>query len=146
MRPFPSINSWGASFLGNGQASIHWSQWPKQIQIYTDLLEKNNYHVGHTGKGWGPGPYKHVRQHNPAGKAWNSKKLKAPTKNISTTDYTENFKDFLAAKKDDQPFCFWYGAKEPHRRYTKDSGSKIRLRSQICSRPKILPRRSHHSQ
>ena len=45
-----------------------------------------------------------------------------PAKGINRVDYASNFEDFLDQKPKEQPFCFWYGCKEPHRRYEKDSG------------------------
>src|SRR5688572_18933733 len=35
-----------------------WSTLPKDIPVYTSLLEAAGYHVGLTGKGWGPGDIK----------------------------------------------------------------------------------------
>lgn len=129
----------GRHFWQMQEAAIHWSQWPAKIKIYTDILAENGYHVGYTGKGWGPGRYNNVREHNPAGQAWNKKKNDAPTKKISTTDYAANFKDFIKAKKDGQPFCFWYGAKEPHRAYTKDSGVQAGMDPKSVKVPGYYP-------
>ncbi|MDD7987212.1 sulfatase [Lentisphaera marina] len=129
----------GRHFWQMQEAAIHWSQWPSKIKIYTDILAENGYHVGYTGKGWGPGRYNNVREHNPAGKAWNKIKNEAPTKLISTTDYAANFKEFLNEKKADQPFCFWYGAKEPHRAYTKGSGVKSGLNPASVKVPAYYP-------
>ena len=58
------------------------------------------------------------------GKEFNSIKTDPPTKFISNNNYFENFKYFLDEKKDDQPFFFWLGSHEPHRRYEYQSGTK----------------------
>jgi len=48
--------------------------------------------------------------------------LKPPTSGISKTDYAGNFEDFLKVKPKGKPWCFWYGSREPHRRYEYGSG------------------------
>ena len=104
----------------------HFCEFPANKKLFPDLLEENGYHVGFTGKGWGPGDYAvngYLR--NPAGNEYNQKELTPPEgTNISKTDYFENFKDFLNDKKDDQPFYFWYGCREPHRFYVQGEGEK----------------------
>ena len=77
-------------------------------------LQEASYHVGYTGKGWSLGEYKYYgRKNNQAGLVWNNKKQKVPAKGISRINYTANFFDFIKAKKEGQPFCFWYGSNEP---------------------------------
>jgi hypothetical protein len=39
----------------------------------------------------------------------------ASTTGISDYDYAANFNDFLKSWDKSKPFCFWYGALEPHR-------------------------------
>ena len=56
------------------------------------------------------------------GKAFNAKKTTPPAKGISNNDYSGNFEDFLNSRKDNSPFCFWYGSTEPHRAYEYGSG------------------------
>jgi len=36
---------------------------------------------------------------------------------MNNNDYAANFTDFLDQRPTGQPFCFWYGGKEPHRQY-----------------------------
>ena len=36
---------------------------------------------------------------------------------MSNEDYAANFDDFLNNVEEGQPWFFWYGAREPHRRY-----------------------------
>lgn len=106
------------------EAVNHWPKFPKEFEFYPHILMDNGYHVGFTGKGWGPGDY--FSKHNPAGPEYNMLKLKPPFKGISNIDYVGNFELFLEennqAKK---PFCFWLGVKEPHRFYEKDSYKKV---------------------
>jgi len=110
-------------------AGTHASGFSTKYATYPDLLEAAGYVVGFTGKGWGPGNFKESgRSRNPAGPEFNARKLDAP-EGIQDTDYAGNFADFLATRKAGQPFCFWYGGKEPHRKYKPgigvESGKKL---------------------
>lgn len=98
-----------------------WSILPAKFQVYPDLLEEHGYHVGYTGKGWSPGDIKDAgRARNPAGPDYNALQHSPPF-NLSATDYAGNFAAFLNAKPAG-PFCFWYGANEPHRPYESGMG------------------------
>ncbi|MFC1715498.1 sulfatase [Candidatus Poribacteria bacterium] len=105
------------------EACNHWCVFPGDLTVYTDLLGADGYHVGHTGKGWAPGDWRREgRQNNPAGKDYHGRTLKPPAKHISNKDYAANFCDFLDARPENTPFCFWYGGHEPHRAYEKGVG------------------------
>ena len=122
------------------QAGTHDSNFPTNYDVFPDLLEANGYAVGFTGKGWGPGNWKiSGRTRNPAGPEFGKRKLTPPTTAISHNDYTANFKDFLATRTHGQPFCFWFGAHEPHRDYEKGSGLKAGLRLEDMVVPPSLP-------
>lgn len=96
-------------------------------QFYPWILqEKAGYTIGFTGKGWGPGVWKgsvagEEGADNPAGPPWNEIETKPPYTGISNFDYAANFEAFLEANEEGKPFCFWFGTKEPHRRYELDS-------------------------
>ena len=45
----------------------------------------------------------------------------------------------MAAKKDGQPFCFWYGAHEPHRAYEFGVGAKNGKKPEDVKVPPFLP-------
>lgn len=103
-------NSWQLEEAGN-----HWPYYPDKFITYAEVLADNDYHVGYTAKGFAPGkPAKHRQL---TGKPYNEHKLEPPTQHISNNDYASNFAQFLQEKPGDQPFCFWYGSLEPHRRY-----------------------------
>lgn len=122
------------------EAGTHASSFPAKHVVYPDLLEKAGYFVGYTGKGWGPGDWKAGgRLRNPAGPEYNQRKLEPPLKGISETDYASNFKDFLDARLKDQPFCFWFGAHEPHRRYDEGAGLKAGKKLEDVQVPAFLP-------
>lgn len=98
---------------------------PSSFKTFPELLSKGGYHVGYTGKGWGPGNWQETRKWNPAGPCYNKYKLTPPERtNISDCDYAENFRYFLKEKGDDQPFYFWYGGFEPHRHYVPGEGRR----------------------
>jgi len=106
-----------------GECCNHFAVWQQELVVYPDLLGEAGYHVGFTGKPWGPGDWQRTgRETNPSGPAFNKFTLEPPTKGISNKDYAKNFAWFLDERPDDAPFCFWYGGHEPHRVYEKGSG------------------------
>ncbi|MCX6327027.1 MAG: sulfatase [Bacteroidia bacterium] len=104
------------------EACNHMPVMPPKWVFYPDLLEKDGYSIGFTGKGWAPGFY--YGKHNPAGWEYNEIKCTPPYTGISNKDYVANFEAFLDKKKSDEPFCFWLGTHEAHRYYEKDSYKK----------------------
>ncbi len=107
------------------EAGTHASSFPTKYVTYPDILEKDGYFIGYTGKGWGPGDWKiSGRARNPAGPEFSKVTIRPPYKGISKKDYAGNFAEFLKGRPKGQPFCFWYGATEPHRGYEKGSGLK----------------------
>lgn len=118
-------------------ACNHWPHFPAEFAFYPHLLMQAGFHVGYTGKGWGPGSYD--TEHNPAGPAYNKKKLKPPYKGIRSNDYAANFADFLDKKPANMPFCFWLGTFEPHRSYEKDSWKKADLHLADANVPPFYP-------
>lgn len=125
------------------QAGTHASSFPSKWSTYPDRLAAAGYHVGYTGKGWGPGKWniKEVgeRDVNPAGPDWSKRKTEPPAKAISKNDYAANFVDFLDARDNDEPFCFWYGATEPHRAYEDGYGKRLGKDPGAVSVPAYLP-------
>lgn len=103
-------------------ATDHFCHFPKEFTSYPQLLLERGYHVGYTGKGWGPGTYD--TENNPAGPEYNEITCTPPYSGIHKIDYSANFNDFLEKNTDNKPFCFWLGAFEPHRGYEKDSWKK----------------------
>jgi N-sulfoglucosamine sulfohydrolase len=107
------------------EAGVQASLFPNEIAVYTDLLAAQGYHVGYTGKPWGPGDWRAGgRNSNPSGKAYDSRRLEPPTSQISSIDYAGNFEEFLNDRDDGSPFCFWFGCYEPHRNYERGSGRR----------------------
>lgn len=75
-------------------------------------------------KGWGPGVATNAqgKPRQMTGPGFNARKAEPPARGISNNDYAANFESFLAAAPAGQPWCFWYGAVEPHRGYEFGSG------------------------
>ncbi|MEK3885147.1 sulfatase [Paenibacillus sp. PL2-23] len=122
------------------EACNHFGKFPSKFACYPDLLEEQGYHIGYTGKGWSPGDWKSGgRKRNPAGPAYNEKKLVPPTTGISTIDYVANFHDFLDDRAGTEPFCFWFGCLEPHRHYEQGSGLRAGKRLEDIKLPAYYP-------
>ncbi len=134
----------------NEQSGQHASAWLKKYVPFVDLIEKNGYSTGRTGKGVGPFQYARSaedslwRNSDAAGVARSNIEYKDHNderfaKGISTTDYFENFKFFVENSEEDKPFFFWYGGREPHRRYEKGSWKNMGKKLQDADVPEFLP-------
>lgn len=109
------------------EAVSHNGMFPADFAVYPDLLEQAGYHVGLTGKGWGPGDFKTLagRTRNPAGPVIEEHTTQVPATGINRKDYARNFETFLARRPRGAPFCFWLGFHEPHRAYEPGSGRRL---------------------
>jgi len=123
------------------EAGTHASAFPARYTCYPELLASFGYGTGFTGKGWGPGNWEvSGRKENPAGPEFNGIHLdRVPCDGISDIDYAGNFKVFLDSLEPGTPFCFWYGAKEPHRPYTPGSGIRNGVNPDGLLLPDDLP-------
>jgi N-sulfoglucosamine sulfohydrolase len=119
------------------EATNHNPHFPSEFKFYPSLLRDAGYHIGYTGKGWGPGIYE--GDENPAGPEFNKIKLTPPYKGITNIDYAANFEAFLNEKTDETPFCFWLGTKEPHRFYELDSWKKTAKKLEEAEVPPFFP-------
>lgn len=115
-------NSWQLEAAAN-----HICYFPEKFRGWPEALVEQGWHVGHTTKGWGPGVANDAegRPRQMTGIPYNGKRVKPPTTGIAPADYAGNFDDFLAAAPAGTPWCFWYGALEPHRNYEFGSGIKL---------------------
>ncbi len=123
------------------QACNHFGVFPAKFPVYPSILESAGYHVGYTGKGWAPGDWKAGGfTRNPAGPEYNDRLLEPPAgTRISSRDYAANFQNFLNARPDGAPFCFWYGGHEPHRPYTVDEGLRAGKDLRTVAVPPYFP-------
>ncbi|MCZ2077343.1 MAG: sulfatase [Bryobacterales bacterium] len=122
------------------EAGTHASLFPRKFQVYPGILAAAGYHTGFTGKGAGPCNWRDAGwPHNPAGPEYNRRKAVRTSNAVSVIDYAANFEEFLRKKPAGSPFCFWYGAQEPHRPYRVGSGLESGKRLQDVVLPPFLP-------
>ncbi len=114
-------NSWQLK-----EAANHICYFPPEFKGWGEALAEHGWFVGYTTKGWGPGVAKGADGRNRAmtGRAFNERKARPEASGIGPADYAANFQDFLDAAPAGKPWCFWYGAIEPHRGYEFGSGIK----------------------
>jgi arylsulfatase A-like enzyme len=130
------MHTWQMEEAGN-----HFGIFPAKFAVFPDLLEQAGYFVGYTGKGWGPGDYERGGfTRNPAGPEYNRRTLEPPANTgINRRDYAANFADFLAERPEGQPFYFWYGGHEPHRKYVEGEGMRAGKTLNQAELPSYLP-------
>ena len=133
----------GQYFWRTGRAAIlQGAVWDSTIPAWPLLLKESGYHMGKSYKVWSPGtpadaPYgKQEFAYQKAGGrinqfSQNATKIVASGKTVAEAkdellgEVRENFRQFLAAQKPNQPFCFWYGPTNVHRSWTAGSGKKL---------------------
>ncbi|MBX3744412.1 MAG: sulfatase [Verrucomicrobiae bacterium] len=105
-------------------AANHVPFFPPEFKTWPEALAEHGWFVGHTQKGWGPGVATNSlgQPRRLTGFAFNARRAPPPATGIAPADYAANFEDFLEAAPDDRPWCFWYGALEPHRGFQFGSG------------------------
>ncbi|MEO0509334.1 MAG: sulfatase [Verrucomicrobiota bacterium] len=133
----------GQHFWRTGTASIlQGAVWDDSLQSWPILLEKNGYHIAYTWKVWGPGrpinapfyPSKHA--HVKGGRRYNNFSQSvtrliaedmslAEAKEVMGEEIRRNFRGMLAARKDSQPFAYWFGPTNVHRKWTRGSGKAL---------------------
>ena len=113
-------NSWQLK-----EACNHVPFFPPEFRTYAETLSGRGVFAGKTCKGWAPGVARDAegKPRDLAGKPFDARKAAPPARGIGNSDYAGNFEDFLNAAPADAPWCFWYGAVEPHRGYEYGSGA-----------------------
>ncbi|WP_439130879.1 sulfatase family protein [Polaribacter sp.] len=129
-------NSWQLE-----EGANHVNNFPAKFRTFPEVLRENGYKTGKTGKGWGPGDPGKINGEKRLliGESYNTIKTKPWANKMSNEDYASNFNEFLKDTTD-KPWFFWYGAREPHRRYEYGSGvRKGRKITEIDSVPSFWP-------
>lgn len=133
----------GQYFFRTGRGAIlQGAIWDTNIPSYPLLLRQAGYHIGKSYKVWSPGtpadaPYG-GQQHayEKAGREYNNfseNATKMVREGMTFAAAREkllgqvrgNFEAFLADRKPDQPFCYWFGPTLTHRAYEKGSGKAL---------------------
>lgn len=133
----------GQYFWRTGRGSIlRGAVWDDSIPAYPLLLKDAGYHIGKTYKVWSPGtpadaPYgRQEHAYQKAGGKFNQfsqnvTRMVAEGRDLQAAKeqlYDEvrgNFRDFLAAREANKPFCYWFGPTNVHRTWVKGSGKKL---------------------
>ena len=112
----------GRNFWELDEGALLWSTLSTRFAVYPDLLARAGHFIGVTRKGWGPGDAKIGGWgRNPAGPGF------------------KGFAEFLQARPERQPFCFWFGSQDPHRPYEAGSGLASGKRIEDVRLPPFLP-------
>lgn len=132
----------GQHFWRTGTGSILLgATFPKELPTFPELLRDAGYHIGATYKVWGPGtpsnfPFSEGHIYQQAGgrfngfsqnatKAVENGKSVEEAKEELLDEARENFRGFLADQEEGQPFCYWFGPTNVHRKWIKGSGKKL---------------------
>jgi N-sulfoglucosamine sulfohydrolase len=128
----------GQYFWRTGMGAIlQGASWDDRIPSYPLELEKAGYKIGHTYKVWSPGtpadrPHGGKRtSYNSAGRKFNGfsqyvDESQDPllARQELLDEVRGNFQSFLDDRGDDQPFCYWFGPTNCHRKWIQGSGKK----------------------
>lgn len=121
-------------------AGTHASYFGSQYETFQQRLAQAGYTVAHTGKGWGPGNWKKMRDTDPCGPSIGAKA------NDNQSQYVAAFEKFLKQRasqsgphKTAAPFCFWFGGNDAHRPYQPGSGLKSGKQLEQAEVPAFLP-------
>lgn len=106
-----------------GAAANHVAHYPEGKRTFMEALGGAGFAVAYTGKGWAPGDPGRIgdRPRQLTGQEFNEHRWPERIPGLSPIDYASNFAQFLGAREREQPFCFWFGAMEPHRPYARGS-------------------------
>lgn len=133
----------GQHFWRTGRGAIlRGAVWDPSIPSYPLLLEQEGYHIGFTYKVWGPGtppnaPYGgRERAYQQAGGRFNQYsqnvtrlmeqgKTAAEAGEELLEEVRENFRQFLGARPEGAPFCYWFGPTNVHRTWVQGSGKAL---------------------
>jgi len=116
--------------------------WDESIPTYPlELESRGGYFIGYQYKVWSPGRANNApigagrTRYQPAGHNFNqfshwvtenADELGVEgAKSVLYDETRQNFKAFLDARPDDQPFCYWWGPTNTHRTWERGSGKAL---------------------
>ncbi len=133
----------GRNFWETGRGAIlQGAVWDEEISTWPLLLKDSGYHIGYTYKVWSPG---NPRDAGIGGTAnafvksgakfngFSQYVYNCASKGVAVKDAKEelyrevrsNFNSFLKVIKKDQPFAYWFGPTNVHRKWIKGSGKEL---------------------
>jgi arylsulfatase A-like enzyme len=133
----------GQHFWRTGRGSIlQGAVWDPTIPAFPLLLDQAGYHIGETFKVWSPGspgdaPYGAGKfAYEKSGRKFNdfSENVTHAVREGSSVEAAKtelldgvesNFKEFLKARPDGRPFCYWFGPTNTHRQWIEGSGESL---------------------
>jgi arylsulfatase A-like enzyme len=133
----------GQYFWRTGRGAIlRGAVWDDSIPTWPLLLKDSGYHIGKTWKVWSPGtpadaPYgRQTYAYQQAGGRFNqfsqhATRMVAGGKSVDEAkaellaEVRGNFAKFLADNKPDEPFAYWFGPTNVHRKWIKGSGKDL---------------------
>ena len=131
----------GQHFWRTGRGAIlQGAVWDESIPTWPLLLKDSGYHIGFTFKVWSPGTPKdapfggkanaygggrYSAFSQTATRLVSSGKSLEDAKSELSAEVRKNFQAFLDKKKDGQPFAYWFGPTNVHRKWIKGSGKSL---------------------
>ena len=133
----------GQHFWRTGRSSIlQGALWDGSQPSFPLLLRGAGYHIGETFKVWSPGrpndaPFDAPKHsYEKAGSRFNQFSTRVTrmvaegmeaeiAKRELFAEVEKNFDAFLAARKEGQPFCYWFGPTNTHRKWQRGSGKAL---------------------
>ena len=133
----------GRYFWQTGRGAIlRGAVWDESIPSWPLMLKNGGYAIGKSYKVWSPGtpadaPFgRQQYAFEGAGREFNQFSQKATAmvaagksvqeaKAALLAQARENFARFLDSQPEDQPFCYWFGPTNTHRRWTQGSGKAL---------------------
>ncbi len=133
----------GQHFWRTGRGAIlQGAVWDDSIPSYPLLLKDAGYHIGETYKVWSPGtpvdaPYgAPEHSYESAGRRFNQfsqnvqrmveqGRAVEEAKQVLYDEVLANFDAFLDDRAEGQPFCYWFGPTNVHRKWIKGSGKDL---------------------
>lgn len=146
----------GQYFWRTGMGAIlQGAVWDDAIPTYPLLLEDSGYRIGHTYKVWSPGtprdqPHGGARtSFNSSGRKFNGfsqyvEKHRDPQQGRQELleEVRGNFRSFLDSGDPEQPFCYWFGPTNCHRKWIRGSGKShwgLQPQELVGKLPSYLP-------
>src|SRR5690606_17969002 len=107
-------------------AAVLGGEWPHEIKTYPQILAESGYHVGFTGKGWGPGRVNNLENRPDVKPYYFEVRKKYFWEASPPHPQATSLTFFLRQKPKDKPFAFWIGIREPHRPFEKGDISRFK--------------------